>query len=85
MQQLRFYSPQWLYMFRVTISPIIRSTYAYMATGNPAHCKLTIASVITICFEHNQLYLIAKTTVLKQYWLLCSKHIVITDAIVNLQ
>ena len=30
MQQLRFYSSQWLllYMFRATISPIIRSTYA---------------------------------------------------------
>ena len=28
MQQLRFYSPQWLYMFRVRVSPIIRSTYA---------------------------------------------------------
>ena len=25
----------------------------YMATGKPAHCKLTIASVITICFENN--------------------------------
>ena len=28
LQQLCFYSPQWLYMFRATISPIIRSTYA---------------------------------------------------------
>jgi len=31
MQQLRFYSSQWLlliYMFRATVSPIIRSTYA---------------------------------------------------------
>jgi len=30
MQQLRFYYSQWLllYMFRETISPIIRSTYA---------------------------------------------------------
>ena len=49
----------------------------YMATGKPAHCKLTIASVITIFLEHNnQLYYIR---------LFCSKHIVITDAIVNLQ
>ena len=31
-----FYS-QWLYMFRVTISPIIRSTMLYMATGELAH------------------------------------------------
>jgi len=26
-----------LYMFRVTISPIIRSTMLYVATGKPAH------------------------------------------------
>ena len=31
-----FYS-QWLYMFRVTISPIIRSTMLYVATGKLAH------------------------------------------------
>ena len=31
MQQLRFYFPQWLYMFRATISPIIMSKMLYMA------------------------------------------------------
>ena len=42
MQQLRFlFEMALLYMFRVTISPIIRSTMLYMATGELAHCKLT--------------------------------------------
>jgi hypothetical protein len=39
MQQLRFsFAMALLYMFRVTISPIIRSTKLYMATGELAHC-----------------------------------------------
>ena len=38
MQQLRFlFSMALLYMFRVTISPIIRSTMLYMATGKLVH------------------------------------------------
>ena len=38
MQQLRFlFAMALLYMFRVTISPIIRSTMLYMATGELAH------------------------------------------------
>ena len=38
MQQLRFlFAVALLYMFRVTISPIIRSTMLYMATGELAH------------------------------------------------
>ena len=38
MQQLRFlFAMALLYMFRVTISPIIRSTVLYMATGELAH------------------------------------------------
>ena len=38
MQQLRFFSAvALLYMFRVTILPIIRSTMLYMATGELAH------------------------------------------------
>ena len=38
MQQLRFlFAMALLYMFRVTISPIIRSTMLYMATGKLAH------------------------------------------------
>ena len=43
----------------------------YMATCKPAHCKLTIASVITICFEHNnQLYYIAvnKNAIVASCW-----------------
>ena len=37
-QQLRFlFAMALLYMFRVTISPIIRSTMLYMATGELAH------------------------------------------------
>ena len=38
MQQLRFlFAMALLYMFRVTISPIIRSTLLYMATGKLGH------------------------------------------------
>ena len=38
MQQLRFlFAMALLYMFRVTISPINRSTMLYMATGELAH------------------------------------------------
>ena len=38
MQQLRFlFAMAFLYMFRLTISPIIRSTMLYMATGELAH------------------------------------------------
>ena len=38
MQQLRFlFAAALLYMFRVTISPIIRSTMLYMATGKLTH------------------------------------------------
>ena len=38
MQQLRYlFAVALLYMFRVTISPIIRSTMLYMATGKLAH------------------------------------------------
>ena len=38
MQQLRFlFTVALLYMFRVTISPIIRITMLYMATGKLAH------------------------------------------------
>ena len=38
MQQLRFlFAMALLYMFRVTISPIIRITMLYMATGELAH------------------------------------------------
>ena len=38
MQQLRFlFAMALLYMFRVTISPIIRSTMMYTATGKLAH------------------------------------------------
>ena len=38
MQQLRFlFIMALLYMFRVTISPIIRSTMLYTATGELAH------------------------------------------------
>ena len=38
MQQLRFlFAMALLYMFRVTISPIIRSTMLYMATGKLTH------------------------------------------------
>ena len=38
MQQLRFlFAMALLYMFRVTISPIIMSTMLYMATGELAH------------------------------------------------
>ena len=43
MQKLRFlFAMALLYMFRVTISPIIRSKMLYMATGELAHCKLTL-------------------------------------------
>ena len=53
MQQLRFYSPQWLYSTRFgrQSHPSSGEHMLYMATGKPAHCKLTIASVITTCFE----------------------------------
>ena len=38
MQQLRFlFAMALLYVFRVAISPIIRSTMLYMATGELAH------------------------------------------------
>ena len=38
MQQLRFlFAVALLYMLRVKISPIIRSTMLYMATGKLAH------------------------------------------------
>jgi len=38
MQQLRFlFAMALLYMFQVTISPMIRSTILYMATGKLAH------------------------------------------------
>ena len=50
MQQLRFlFAMALLYMFRVTISPIIRSTMLYMATGELAHCKLTNS----LCYNNN--------------------------------
>ena len=51
MQQLRlFFAMALLYMFRVTIPPIIRSTYAvYGLSGRQVYCKLT-KTVITIVF-----------------------------------
>ena len=49
MQQLRFlFAMALLYMFRVTFSPIIRSTMLYMAIGELAHCKLTNS----ICYNN---------------------------------
>jgi hypothetical protein len=61
MQQLRFlFAMALLYMFRVTISPIIRSTMLYMATGELAHCKLTNSLCYNNIYEHkNQLYYIS--------------------------
>jgi len=49
-----------LYMFRVTVSPIIRSTMLYMATGKLAHCKLINSLCYNNVYEHNnQLYYIS--------------------------
>jgi len=49
-----------LCMFRVTISPLIRSTMLYMATGELAHSKLTNSVCYNNIFEHNnQLYYIS--------------------------
>ena len=49
MQQLRFlFAMALLYMFRVTISPIIGSTMLYMATGELAHCKLTLGVLVLV-------------------------------------
>jgi len=61
MQQLRFlFAMALLYMFRVTISPIIRSTMLYMATGELAHCTLTNSICYNNIYEHNnQLYYIS--------------------------
>ena len=44
LQQLRFYSPQWLYStcFGRQSHPSSGVHMLYMATGKPAHCKLTI-------------------------------------------
>jgi len=43
-----FFSMALLYVFRATISPIISSTYAYMATGKLAHlgCKFVSSKVV---------------------------------------
>ena len=61
MHQLRFlFAMALLYMFRVTISPIIRSTILYMATGELAQCKLTNSICYNNIYEHNnQLYYIS--------------------------
>jgi len=60
MQQLRFlFAMALLYMFRVTISHIIRNTMLYMATGELAHCKLTDSICYNNIYEHNQLYYIS--------------------------
>ena len=61
MQQSRFlFAMALLYLFRVTISPIIRSTILYMATGELAHCKLTNSICYNNIYEHNnQLYYIS--------------------------
>ena len=60
MQQLRFlFAMALLYIFRVTISPIIRSTMLYMATGELAHYKLTNSLCYNNIYEHNQLYYIS--------------------------
>jgi len=49
-----------LYLFRVTISPIIRSTMLYMATGKLTHCKLTNSLCYNNFYENNnQLYYIS--------------------------
>ena len=54
MQQLRFlFAMDLLYMFRVTISPIIRSTMLHMATGKLAHCKLKNSLCYNNVYEHN--------------------------------
>ena len=61
MQKLRFlFAMALLYMFRVTIPPIISSTMLYMATGKLAHCKLTNSLCYNNIYEHNnQLYYIS--------------------------
>jgi len=42
MQQLRlFFAMALLYMFRLTIPPIIRITMLYMTSGRQVYCKLT--------------------------------------------
>jgi len=57
MQKLRFlFAMALLYMFRVTIPPIISSTMLYMATDELAHCKLTNSICYNNIYEHsNQL------------------------------
>jgi len=58
MQQVRFlFAMALLYMFRVTISLIIRSRMLYMATGELAHCKLTnsICCILLELFHHYKL------------------------------
>ena len=37
-----------LYMFRVTISPIMRSKMLYMATGEPAHLGCKFLSDVSV-------------------------------------
>ena len=54
MQQLRFlFAMVSLYMFRLTIPPIIRSAMLYMATDELAHCKLTNSLCYNNIYEHN--------------------------------
>ena len=57
MQQFRFlFAMALLYMIRLTISPIIRSTMLYMATGKLAQCKLTNCLCYNNIYEHNNLF-----------------------------
>jgi len=62
MQQLRFYSSQWLYptCFGRQSHPSSGVHMLHMATGKLAHCKLTNSICYNNIYEHNnQLYYIS--------------------------